>query len=45
MDTARARRYVAAGCLVAVALVGSGCDVVIGPPPQDVDDPSSTEGY
>jgi hypothetical protein len=45
MDATRTRRHVAAGCLVVVALVASGCDVVIGPPPQDVgDQPNAAAG-
>jgi len=38
MDTTRARTYVVAGCLVVVVLATAGCDVRIGPPPQDVGD-------
>lgn len=45
MDTTRARRSLTAGCLVVVALLTSGCDVVIGPPPQDVGDQPRAEGY
>jgi hypothetical protein len=36
MATTRARRSAAAACLVVVAVATAGCDVRIGPPPQDV---------
>ena len=38
MDITRAQRYVAAGGLVVLAVLSSGCEVRIGPPPQDVGD-------
>ena len=41
MDASRTSRAVAAGCLVLVALLATGCDVVIGPPPQDVGEQSN----
>ena len=47
MDITRAGRYVAAACLVVVAVLSSGCEVRIGPPPQDVGDQpnAATEPY
>ena len=47
MDITRARRYVAAGCLVVLGVLSSGCEVRIGPPPQDVGDQpnAATEHY
>ena len=46
MATTRARRYVAA-CLVVLVLLASGCEVRLGPPPQDVGDQphATTERY
>ena len=45
MVTTRARRYVAAACLVILAVLTSGCEVRLGPPPQDVGDPANAQGY
>lgn len=47
MVTTRVRQYVAAAGLVVVAVLASGCEVRIGPPPQDVGDQpnAAAEGY
>jgi hypothetical protein len=42
MAITRARQYIAVGCLVVLAFLSSGCEVRIGPPPQDVGDQPNT---